>query len=189
MKEKISRKRFIRLGSAIGVSVAGASVISACGGGSGSGGSASGSASTSAASSSASTSTAPSTASSTASSSESMSSDASSSSASDAATQEASGGEQAIARESEVAPRSAVKFKDSGNPAILVHLDSGEFAAYSAICTHQQCTVAFRGGQLACPCHGSIYDPENGAQVVSGPAPRPLPEIPVEVRGGEVFRA
>ncbi|MGI8910522.1 MAG: ubiquinol-cytochrome c reductase iron-sulfur subunit [Rubrobacteraceae bacterium] len=181
MKEKISRERFIRLGSAVGVSVAGASVISACGGGSGSSGSASGSASSSAASSSASTSSA--------SSSESTSSDASSSSASDVATQEASGGEQAIARESDVAPGSATKFEDSGNPAILVHLDSGEFAAYSAICTHQQCTVAYRGGQLACPCHGSIYDPANGAQVVSGPAPRPLPEIPVEVRGGEVFRA
>lgn len=173
MKEKISRERFIRLGSAVGVSVAGASVISACGGGSGSSGSASSTASSS----------------DSASGSESTSSDASSSSASDTATQEASGGGRAIARASEVAPGSATKFKDSGTPALLVHLDSGEFAAYSAICTHQQCTVAYRGGQLACPCHGSIYDPANGAQVVSGPAPRPLPEIPVEVRGGEVFRA
>ncbi|MBA3389866.1 MAG: Rieske (2Fe-2S) protein, partial [Rubrobacter sp.] len=151
LKEKISRERFIRLGSAIGVSVAGASVISACGGGSGSSGSASSTA-----------------ASSSASSSESPSSDASSSSASDTATQEASGGEQAIARASEVAPGSATKFEDSGNPAILVHLDSGDFAAYSAICTHQQCTVAYRGGQLACPCHGSIFDAANG-EVVNPP--------------------
>lgn len=171
LKEKISRERFIRLGSAIGVSVAGASVISACGGGSGSSGSASSTA-----------------ASSSASSSESPSSDASSSSASDTATQEASGGEQTIARASEVAPGSATKFKDSGNPAILVHLDSGEFAAYSAVCTHQQCTVAYRGGQLACPCHGSIFDAANG-EVVNPPAQRPLTKIPVEVRGGEVFRA
>jgi Rieske Fe-S protein len=70
-----------------------------------------------------------------------------------------------------------------------VHLDSGDFVAYSAVCTHQGCTVAYRNGQLACPCHGSIFDPANGAAVVSGPARSPLPEVPVEVSGGEVLRA
>jgi arsenite oxidase small subunit len=104
------------------------------------------------------------------------------------AEKQASGG-QAIASTSEVAPGSAVKFKDSGSPAVLVHLQSGDFVAYSAVCTHQGCTVAYKNGQLACPCHGSVFDPANGAQVVAGPAPRPLPEIPVEVRGGEVVRA
>jgi len=79
-----------------------------------------------------------------------------------------------------------VKFKDSGKPAVLVHLDSGKFAAYSAVCTHQGCKVAYRGGQLACPCHGSIFDATNG-QVVNPPAQRPLPKIPIEVRKGEVF--
>jgi cytochrome b6-f complex iron-sulfur subunit len=101
---------------------------------------------------------------------------------------QASGG-QAIAKASAVAPGSAVEFKDSGQPAVLVHLDSGDFVAYSAVCTHQGCTVAYRGGQLACPCHGSVFDPANGAAVVSGPAGRPLPEVPVEVSGGEVLRA
>lgn len=163
MKEKISREKFIRLGSAIGVSAAGAAVISACGSSGGSGSGSSGGASSSAAS--------------------------GSSSTSNSATQEASGGGQAIAQASEVAPGSATKFTDSGNPAVLVHLDGGEFAAYSAVCTHQGCTVAYQDGQLACPCHGSVFDPSNGAQVVNGPAQRPLPEIPVEVRGGEVFRA
>ena len=101
---------------------------------------------------------------------------------------QASGG-QAIAKASAVAPGSAVEFKDSGQPAVLVHLESGDFVAYSAVCTHQGCTVAYRGGQLACPCHGSVFDPANGAAVVSGPARRPLPEVPVEVSGGEVLRA
>jgi Rieske Fe-S protein len=88
-----------------------------------------------------------------------------------------------------VAPGSAIKFKDSGQPALLVHLQSGDFVAYSAVCTHQGCTVAYKNGQLACPCHGSVFDPTSGAEVVNGPAQLPLPEIPVEVRGGEVFRA
>ena len=106
----------------------------------------------------------------------------------DGAKKQASGG-QAIARASEVRAGSAVKFEDSGNPAVLVRLQSGDFVAYSAVCTHQRCEVAYRNGQLACPCHGSVFDPTNGAEVVNGPARRPLPEIPVEVRNGEVVRA
>jgi Rieske Fe-S protein len=116
-------------------------------------------------------------------------SDKSSGKKTDGGTEKQASGGEAIARTSEVAPGSAVKFEDSGNPAVLVHLESGDFVAYSAVCTHQQCTVAYKNGQLACPCHGSVFDPANGAQVVAGPAPRPLPEIPVEVRGGGVFRA
>src|ERR671920_197378 len=98
-------------------------------------------------------------------------------------------GGTAIASESQVAPGSAYKFEDSGNPALLVHLENGDFVAYSAVCTHQGCKVAYQDGNLACPCHGSIFDPANGASVVSGPAQRPLPEIPVKVEGGEVVRA
>jgi arsenite oxidase small subunit len=95
----------------------------------------------------------------------------------------------AIASESQVAPGSAYKFEDSGNPALLVHLENGDFVAYSAVCTHQGCKVAYQDGNLACPCHGSTFDPANGASVVTGPATRPLPEIPVKVEGGEVVRA
>ena len=98
-------------------------------------------------------------------------------------------GGAAIVSESEVAPGSAFTFKDSGNPAVLVHLKSGDFVAYSAVCTHQGCTVAYKGGKLACPCHGSVFDPAKGAEVVAGPAPSPLPEIPVKVEGGEVVKA
>ncbi|MDQ3865061.1 MAG: Rieske (2Fe-2S) protein [Actinomycetota bacterium] len=94
-----------------------------------------------------------------------------------------------MASESEVAPGSALPFKDSGNPAILIHLKNGDFEAYSAVCTHQGCTVAYKGGKLACPCHGSVFDPNKGAKVIAGPAPSPLPEIPVKVQGGEVVKA
>jgi nitrite reductase/ring-hydroxylating ferredoxin subunit len=166
VKEEISRRGFIRLGTALGVGAAGASVLAACGGGeSGSGGSDNGSG-------------------------DGGSGGGGPTEPSGGGSNEtqASGG-QAIAQASEVAPGSAVKFKDSGQPAVLVHLQSGDFVAYSAVCTHQQCTVAYKNEQLACPCHGSVFDPASGAEVVNGPAQRPLPEIPVEVRGGEVFRA
>jgi Rieske Fe-S protein len=171
----ISRERFIRLGAVLGVGAAGASVLAACGGGSGggsgNGGSGGGGGEYGGAAGG-----------------KGGSSGSSGKKAGGGAEKRASGG-QALARASEVGPGSAAKFEDSGSPAVLVHLESGDFVAYSAVCTHQQCTVAYKNGQLACPCHGSIFDPANGAQVVNGPAQRPLPEIPVEVRGGKIFRA
>ncbi len=96
-----------------------------------------------------------------------------------------------IAQESEVPQDSALEFTDeeTSQEAVLVHLENGDFAAYSVICTHRGCTVGYSNGNLACPCHGSVFDPANGGAVVNGPATQPLPEIPVEVRNGEVFRA
>lgn len=102
----------------------------------------------------------------------------------------AQGGEP-IASEADVAVGSAVQFTDgdSGEDGVLVHLESGDFVAYSAVCTHQGCTVQYMDGDLLCPCHGSVFDPADGAAVKNGPANQPLPEIPVEVRDGGVFRA
>ncbi len=184
VERAISRERFIRLGAALGVGAASASVLAACGGGgsggdSGSGGSGGGGGEYNAGSGGSKTKTAEPSA---------KPSAEPSATKTGGAEKQASGG-QAIARASEVRPGSAVKFKDAGNPAVLVHLKNGDFVAYSAICTHQGCTVAYRNGLLACPCHGSVFDPTNNGQVVSPPAQQPLPEIPVEVEGGQVFRA
>lgn len=100
---------------------------------------------------------------------------------------------EVISEVSKVEPGSAVPFTDtaSGEQAVLLRLESGEFAAYSAICTHQRCIVAYdrEEGMLECPCHGSVFDPANGAEVLDGPAPRPLPEISVRVEDGTIFLA
>ena len=59
--------------------------------------------------------------------------------------------------------------------------------AYSAICTHQQCPVTdwLRSVQvLQCPCHQSRYDPRQGCKVLGGPAPRPLPTLPLRLTDG-----
>ena len=149
--ERISRERFIRLGAALGMSIAGASALAACGEEPSEEGSAIGAA-------------------------------------------KASGGNKAVARGQEIAQISrvpagaAATFTDSGNPAVLVHLPNGKFAAYSAVCTHQGCTVVYQNGQLLCPCHGSVFDPSKGGAVLSGPAPSPLPQIPVKVKSGGIYR-
>jgi Rieske Fe-S protein len=171
VEEKISRGRFIRLGTTLGVGAASASVLAACGGssesgggggsGNGSGGGGNGG----------------------------NDGGGYGGNAGGGSKKPKAPGGKAIAETSEVAPGSALQFKDSGSPAVLVHLDNGDFVAYSAVCTHQGCTVAYKNGQLACPCHGSVFDPAKGAEVVAGPAQRPLPKIPVKVSGGEVFMA
>ena len=64
--------------------------------------------------------------------------------------------------------------------------------AYSAICTHLGCTVLpslSEQGYIVCPCHASLFDPAVAAQVVTGPANRPLPSLPIEVSSDGVVRA
>lgn len=58
---------------------------------------------------------------------------------------------------------------------------------FSAICTHQGCTVTYWLNSvqlLECPCHQSRYNPRDGAKVVAGPAPRSLPVLPLKTADG-----
>jgi Rieske Fe-S protein len=72
---------------------------------------------------------------------------------------------------------------------VLTRSVDGSVHAFSAVCTHQGCTVdKVSGGTIRCPCHGSTFDAATGA-VTGGPAPSPLPTIAVAVRDGGVYRA
>lgn len=62
----------------------------------------------------------------------------------------------------------------------------GEFKAFSAVCTHQGCTVAtVTDGTIDCPCHKSMFSIADGA-VKGGPAPRPLPAKEITVKGDTI---
>lgn len=66
---------------------------------------------------------------------------------------------------------------------------AGTFAAFSATCTHQGCTVGdVAGGTINCPCHGSKFAVADGA-VVKGPAARPLAAKGVSVQGSSIVLA
>jgi Rieske Fe-S protein len=67
---------------------------------------------------------------------------------------------------------------------VVTQPSGGQFRGFSAICTHQGCTVgSVSGGTINCPCHGSRYRISDGS-VVHGPAPRPLPPMRVTDDGG-----
>ena len=92
-----------------------------------------------------------------------------------------------------------VRSRSRLNQVILIRLDPDTLSpetkvraadgvvAYSSICTHTGCDVddwdpAAR--VLACQCHSSQFDPRDGAKVVDGPAPRPLPALPLTIVDG-----
>lgn len=91
------------------------------------------------------------------------------------------------AAENELNPGSAKIFKFGSEPGILIRLQSGQFRAFSAVCTHLQCTVQYRKdlGHIWCACHNGHYD-LNG-HVISGPPPRPLPEYKVNIKEGNIY--
>jgi Rieske Fe-S protein len=81
---------------------------------------------------------------------------------------------------------SAVAAKDSaGRPVLVAQPTAGKVVAFSAICTHQGCTVAPAGTKFQCPCHGSTYDAATGG-VLKGPATAPLAAVTVHVADGNV---
>jgi ubiquinol-cytochrome c reductase iron-sulfur subunit len=90
--------------------------------------------------------------------------------------------------------------------AVLIRVDPGTlqlpadraagapdgYVAYSKICTHAGCALGLylaAQQQLRCPCHQSTFDVLNGAQPVYGPAPRPLPQLLIEIDDDGTLRA
>ena len=86
----------------------------------------------------------------------------------------------------EVKPNSGHIFKFGNRPAILVRTASGDLKAFSAVCTHLNCTVQYRAdlSHIWCACHNGHFD-LNG-QNIGGPPPRPLDAFVVNVRGAQI---
>jgi len=105
----------------------------------------------------------------------------------------------------DVAPLDSIKeatpvaftYPDKNSPAVLLRLrqpapggvgPGGTVVAYSGLCTHKGCPVAFRPERnlLICPCHWSSFDPAKAGQMVIGQGSEALPQITLRVSGAMV---
>ena len=88
---------------------------------------------------------------------------------------------------SELKANSGRIFRFGSRPGLLVKTPAGELRAFSAICTHLDCTVQYREDRqdIYCACHNGVYD-LNGKNV-SGPPPRPLDPLKLNVRGDQII--
>jgi cytochrome b6-f complex iron-sulfur subunit len=101
----------------------------------------------------------------------------------------AAGGGGALTAVADVPVGGAVLVTSASGVRVLVAQPTeGELVGYSAICTHQGCTVAPDGAELVCPCHGSVFDLATG-EALDGPATEPLATFGVRVEGGDVVEA
>jgi cytochrome b6-f complex iron-sulfur subunit len=71
-------------------------------------------------------------------------------------------------------------------PVLVIRLPGGDLRAFSAVCTHLGCVVEYspERNRIVCPCHRGVYSVDG--RNVSGPPPRPLPALKVEVEAGNV---
>lgn len=87
---------------------------------------------------------------------------------------------------SDVKPNTGRIVPFAGKPVLVFRTAAGELKALGATCTHLACTVQYRPDRsdIWCACHDGVYD-ANGTNV-SGPPPRPLTKIDVNVRGDKI---
>ncbi len=88
---------------------------------------------------------------------------------------------------SEVPPNSGKIFRFGSKPGILVRTVNGEVRAFSAVCTHLNCTVQYRPDfqHIWCACHNGHYDLQG--KNIAGPPPRPLEAYKVDIAGDDVY--
>lgn len=79
-------------------------------------------------------------------------------------------------------------YPDASSPCVALRMGSAvpggvgpnkDIVAFSSLCTHMGCPVAYDGGTktFKCGCHFSVFDPENGGQMVCGQATEDLPRV------------
>lgn len=94
------------------------------------------------------------------------------------------GSKKTLGKTSQIPEGGGMVFADE--KVVVTQPTAGNFKAFSAICTHQGCTVSqVKDGTIDCPCHGSKYHIADGS-VANGPAPKPLPPAKITVANGEV---
>lgn len=97
-------------------------------------------------------------------------------------------GGSALAQTSDV-PVDGGMVVNSDGGIVITQPDAGTYKAFTAVCTHQGCTVGqVSNNQITCPCHGSVFSAKDGS-VLQGPAQAPLAARSIKVAGNQIFLA
>ena len=96
------------------------------------------------------------------------------------------GGWVAVANTADLPVGKGAVYSVNNKPVLVVHTQD-DYHALSATCTHLGCIVFWseQKGVIACPCHAAFFT-TNG-DVISGPAPAPLPLYQVKVEGDQIY--
>ena len=91
------------------------------------------------------------------------------------------------AKANELAANTAKVFRMGNRPGLLVRMADGNYRAFSAVCTHLNCTVQYRQRErdIWCACHNGVYN--LAGAVVGGPPPKALEQFEVHARGQEII--
>ncbi len=89
-------------------------------------------------------------------------------------------------KRAELPPGASRNLVFNGTPIVVINRPEDGFVALSRVCTHLGCLVDYdkRNRRLLCPCHAGVYDLDG--TVISGLPTRPLPEIPLKIKGDDV---
>ncbi|MBI5098784.1 MAG: Rieske 2Fe-2S domain-containing protein [Nitrospirae bacterium] len=73
-----------------------------------------------------------------------------------------------------------------GTPAIVINVKGIGYMALSRVCTHLGCLVEYNKetNRFICPCHAGTFNMEGN--VISGPPPKPLEKLPLNVQGDNI---
>jgi len=100
-----------------------------------------------------------------------------------------SAGGTVLAKVSDVPVGGGVIVEVDGAPYAVTQPEAGSFRCFSAVCTHQGCTLnAVENGLLRCPCHGGAFTIDSGT-VAGGPPKAPLADEDIEVDGDSIVLA
>ncbi len=94
--------------------------------------------------------------------------------------------EKIVIARGEVPLEQAHFFNFHGKPAVVLQVTPGQFAAFSAVCTHLGCVVKWvpEKQEFLCPCHAGRFSTEG--KVLGGPPPKPLELLPVALVGDQL---
>jgi len=96
-------------------------------------------------------------------------------------------GEKVSINKSEVPLGEGKEIVFGGTPAIILNVKGMGYLALSRVCTHLGCLVEYNKetNRFICPCHAGTFNMEGN--VLSGPPPKPLEKLPLDVQGDNII--